>query len=109
MNNQQLLAIRQQILSSALPLLLESKGAPEDRFDLILRFLRYANGAGVSDLYQKAYETAMMFENAEEKLEALMQLLSEVDAEIDSMATPDDEQTPEQQEQIAQPVASVHP
>lgn len=88
MNSQQLLAIRQQILDSAVPLVLENDSAPADRFDLILRFLRYTNGgAQTSDLYKKAYESAIAFETSEERLEALLQLLGEIDAQIDNAPT----------------------
>jgi hypothetical protein len=84
MNDQELLSIRQQILETSLPLLLDSNSAPEEKFDLLLRFMSLNAASKTSSLYKKAYETALSFQDSGERLDALLRLLSEVDAEIDN-------------------------
>lgn len=107
MENKELLAVRQQILDSALPLLLNTSTASGEQFDLLLRFLRYSSGVHASEIYQKAYQAAMSFENADERLQALLELLGEVDAEIDqdsgtSESFPEEEPQPLAEEALSE-------
>jgi uncharacterized membrane protein len=84
MNKEELLNIRKQIMDASLPLLLESNAAPEDRFDILLRFIRLNSATKTSALYKSAYDTALSFEDSSARLDALMRLLGEVDTQLDN-------------------------
>ncbi len=94
MQHQELLGIRKQILDSALPLILESRATPEERFDLTLRFMQLSGGDWAVELYRKAYEMAVSFDSSEDKLDALLRLLGEIDMTIDSQSEDDPDSSP---------------
>ena len=77
MNKQDLVSLRDSILKEIVPLVLESSDSGADRFALLLRIIQAGNATG--DLYRQAYESAKMIENTEDRLEALLALLDEVD------------------------------
>lgn len=82
---QQLLSLRAKIVESALPLILDGNGAPEERFDFLLNIIRAGSANG--ELFTKAYELAMSIEQPDQKLPALLGLLEEVQYGIDSNGT----------------------
>lgn len=77
MNKQDLTSLRESILKDIVPLVLESSDSGADRFSLLLRIIQAGNATG--DLYRQAYESAKKIESTEERLEALLALLDEVD------------------------------
>lgn len=77
MNAQELKSLREAILSDIVPLVLESSGDGSDRFSLLLRIIQAGNAS--ADIYKQAYESAKKIEGVEDRLEALLSLLDEVD------------------------------
>lgn len=77
MSNSELLSLRTQILSDIVPLVLESTGDTADRFSLLLRIIQAGNASG--DIYRRAYESAQKIEDVNDRLEALLSLLDEID------------------------------
>lgn len=77
MSNNTLLALREQILGDIVPLVLESTDDGADRFGLLLRIIQAGNASG--DIYQRAYESAKKIENVDDRLEALLSILDEID------------------------------
>jgi hypothetical protein len=82
----ELLNIRQKILNTSLPLLID--GDSDDKqgqFELLLQVIQSGTISDKS-IYQKAYSVANSIEDESARLDALMQLLSEVDYELDNQA-----------------------
>lgn len=77
MTNNELLSLRKQILGDIVPLVLESAPGGADQFALLLRVIQAGNANG--DIYRRAYESAKQIENTDDRLEALLALLDEVD------------------------------
>ena len=84
MNKDHLTSVRQQILDSLLPLIMNDNGDPAERFSLIVSAIKA--GAGTDELYDKALEVAGAIENEEDRRVALYDLLGEVEADIDQLS-----------------------
>lgn len=84
--------LRGRILQDVIPLAIETAGASSDRFNLMLRIIQ--TGDAPQDLYSRAYDTARSIEDKEDRLDALMALLDEVEyrngADEDDADIPDD-------------------
>lgn len=80
MNKDQMIALRQKISNDVKPLVLEGLKGDPDGFDVIMRLIR--SGDANEDLFNRAYESAKAIEDNEIKLNALMDLLDELDFEI---------------------------
>lgn len=99
MNQDQLTALKGQILNDITPLALSNDNS-RDRFDLLLRVIQ-AGGAS-SEVYARAYESAKQIEDRDDQLDALLVLLDEID--FDTTMQPTGEQpAPAPQEQQAAP------
>lgn len=77
MNKTELMNLREQILGDIVPLVLDSTDDGLDRFSLLLRIIQAGNASG--EVYRRAYESAKKIEATDDRLEALMSLLDEVD------------------------------
>lgn len=83
MTNDGLIELRKQILEQATPLLNVSDLPAEEKFRLSLQI---AQSQGTLEAYTQAFQSAQSFDNANDKLSALLDLLGEVDFAIqDSM------------------------
>lgn len=89
MDKQDLKSLRESILKDIVPLVLESSDSGADRFSLLLRIIQA--GSAISDIYKQAYESAKKIENAEDRLEALLALLDEVDFDANQSEEPSNE------------------
>lgn len=97
MNHEELMALRQKILDSVRPLVIDSVESTPDRFTLLLRLIQ--SGSTEGELYKKAYECAAAIEDKDEKLAALMALLDEIDFDLAEESQTGTEQA--SQEQVA--------
>jgi len=102
MDNDQLVALREKILQDIVPLVLDNAQNGADRFDLLLRIIQAGNASG--ELYSRAYESAKSIEGGDDRLEALLSLLDEIDLDVNQNA-----QTPEanQDQEVAPPQEST--
>jgi len=76
MNQEQFQSLRDRILGDVVPLV-TTTDASADHFDLLLRVIQ-AGGAN-EEVYNKAYESAKMLQNSDERLQSLLTLLDEID------------------------------
>jgi ribosomal protein L12E/L44/L45/RPP1/RPP2 len=60
-----------------MPLVLDTSVNGGDRFSLLLRLIQAGNAS--EEVYRRAYESAQQIEDANERLDALISLLDEVD------------------------------
>jgi len=78
--------IRQQIVNTSLPLLLNNDGEDKQaKFEIILQVIR-AGTITDESIYQRAYDLANSLEDETTRLDALMRLLDEVDYELSDEA-----------------------
>lgn len=84
---EELLTLREQILADIVPLVLEGGASGQEQFGLLLRIIQSGN-ANV-DIYNKAYESAKSIDDRGERLNALMDLLSEVEFSTQEQAGTD--------------------
>jgi|GEM_PF-706931 hypothetical protein len=82
MNSEQLESLRKQILQDVVPLIIGNTENGADKFTLILRLIQ--SGQADASLYQRAYDSASGIEDTNERTEALMQLLDEVELQLAS-------------------------
>lgn len=82
MTQDELIALRKRILEDVVPLAVDSVDNSPDRFELLLRIVQSGNAS--ANVYQKAYDTARAIEDKDEKLDALMSLVDEIDFELQS-------------------------
>lgn len=75
MDKDQLRSLRTQILNDITPLASEVDVTP-DSFDVLLRIIQ--SGGATSDIYTKAYASAKLIQDKEQRLQALVSLLDEV-------------------------------
>lgn len=85
MTNSELLSLREQVLKDVMPLVLESTNAGPDRFSLLLRIIQAGNAS--SEIYKRAYETANKIEDSDDRLQALLSLLDEIDIDANQQQT----------------------
>ena len=78
MNQDQIQSLRTQILGDITPLVSQAT-VPADSFDVLLRVIQ-AGGAG-GDVYAKAYESTKLIQDKDQRLQALVSLLDEVNFE----------------------------
>ena len=90
MNQDELVALRAKILGDLTPLAIDGVENTPDRFNLLLRIIQSGNAD--KNVYDKAYDLARTIEDKDQKLEALMSLIDEIDFDIQSK----EEQTPSQ-------------
>jgi len=76
MNQEQFQSLRDRILGDVTPLV-TSTNTSADHFDLLLRVIQ-AGGAN-EEVYNKAYESAKMIQNNDDRLQSLLTLLDEMD------------------------------
>lgn len=84
MDKDQLVSLRDKILEDVVPLVIDGAENGSDRFDLLLRVIRAGNAN--SSLYARAYESAKAIEDKNDRLEALLSLLDEVDFDVNQFA-----------------------
>ncbi len=82
MHKEELIKLREQILSDIVPLVIDSADNGPDRFALLLRLIQAGNASGT--VYKRAYESAKQIENTEDRLEALLGLIDEIDFDANS-------------------------
>lgn len=88
MSQDELIALRQQILNDLLPLVADGVDSSVDKFSVLLRIIQ-AGGAG-ADIYRQAYDGALSFDDKDAKLDALMALLDEIDFSLQDREQLDD-------------------
>jgi len=76
MNQEQFQSLRDRILGDVTPLVASTE-ASASHFDILLRVIQ-AGGAN-EEVYNKAYESAKMLEDSDERLQSLLTLLDEID------------------------------
>ena len=76
-NQKELVALRNKILGDIMPLVLDSEDNGSDRFALLLRVIQAGGADGA--VYARAYESAKSIEDADDRLDALLSLLDEID------------------------------
>lgn len=87
MTRDELIALKAKILADIKPLAIEAVGDDVDQFDLLIKIIQ--TGASSAEVYNKAYTVAQGIESVQDKLDALMILIDEIDFEI--QAQMDDE------------------
>ena len=86
MTQDELLALRKRIIDDVVPLAVDNVGDSPDRFELLLRLIQAGNTS--SAVYQKAYDAAKTIEDKDDKLNALMALVDEIDFELQAEDAP---------------------
>lgn len=87
MNKDELLQLREQLLTDITPLIIENADAGADRFSLLMRLIQ--GGKATSAVYNRAYQSAKSIEDTPERLDALMALLDEVEVDLSSSDSAD--------------------
>ena len=77
---EQLEELRQKILESVVPLIIDSADTGSDKFSLILRLIQSGNAD--QTMFDRAYKSASTIEDSGERLNALMALLDEVEIDL---------------------------
>ncbi len=85
MNKEELVKLREQILSDIVPLVVDNADSGPDRFSLLLRLIQ-AGGAPES-VYKRAYESAKQIDNTDDRLSALLSLVDEIDFDTNQTAS----------------------
>lgn len=107
MDNNGLIELRRQILEQVIPLLETSSLSAEERFRLSMQI---AQSQGTLDAYQRALESAQALEEPTDKLNALLDLLGEVDfsiqeeSEIEDDASVGGDYPPQPRSEAAKPI-----
>jgi len=76
MSKEQLLSLREQIMNDITPLALEGSGGAAS-FGILLRVIQAGNAT--ADVYSRAYESAKAIQDKDQRLDALLSLLDEID------------------------------
>lgn len=92
MNQDELIALRAKILADLTPLVVDGVENTPDRFNLLLRIIQSGNADAT--VYNKAYDLARTIEDKDQKLEALMSLMDEIDFDIQSKTEQESPQSP---------------
>lgn len=87
MNKDALLELRQQIVDSARTVVVDGDGPAEERLPIILELAR---GSQDVALLQKAYELAGQIEDKAARMDALLDVLAEVDGQLVELDSPDE-------------------
>ena len=82
MDKNELTSLRNEIVSVITPLSINEIENPYDQFQMMIRLIQSGNVS--KDIYRKAFECANSIEDSQDKLEALMTLLDEIDIDISS-------------------------
>ncbi len=82
MDKNQLASIREDILKDVMPLALDNTQNGADKFELLMRLIQAGNASG--ELYQRAYENAKSIEDGNDRMQALLSLLDEIDVDINN-------------------------
>lgn len=80
MNRDELLKLRGEVVSSARTLALESQADPRDKLDVIMSLIR--SGDKTPDLMYQSYEIAKQLGSDEQKLNAMLDIIYEIDTEL---------------------------
>ena len=91
MNTEELKQLRSQIMNDILPLVIESEG-DSNRFEILISIIQ--TGGASLEIYKKAYESAKKIEDVDQRLEASIALVNEIDFQVES--TQDTESLSEQ-------------
>jgi hypothetical protein len=87
MNKDALLELRQQIVDSARTVVVDGDGPAEERLPIILELAR---GSQDVALLQKAYELAGQIEDKAARMDALLDVLAEVDGQLVELDSPEE-------------------
>ena len=85
MNRDELLALREQIVDTTRQLALDGNASTEDKIDILIGLIH--SGDSSPELFHRAYETASSLESDDKKMDAMLDLLYEVDARISASDT----------------------
>lgn len=85
MNQDQIQSLRTQILGDITPLVSQA-GVTADSFDVLLRVIQAGGATG--DVYAKAYESTKLIQDKDQRLQALVSLLDEVNFEANQSNLP---------------------
>jgi len=77
MDNNQVTVLRDKILADIQPLMIDGVDDGPEKFDLLMRVIQ--TGKATNDMFTRAYESTKLIEDKEEKLDALLALLDEID------------------------------
>lgn len=84
MNKEELLQLRNEILATARDVAVNSDAPAEVKLPILLELAR-GNDQNADEMLRKAYDMAKGVEDADGKLNALLDILAEVDAKIVSI------------------------
>lgn len=76
----ELLALRSQIVAQTNQLALGGTGSPDSRLQILLETIR--SGEATVDMYRSAYEIMQNFSNDDDKMNAMLDLLFEIDKDL---------------------------
>jgi len=101
MDKDQANLLRDKILEDIKPLMLNDTVEGPDKFALLMRVIQ--TGKATSEMFTRAYESAKLIEDQEERLDALLALLDEIDYSAESVGKENSvEPKVEQTEEIIQ-------
>lgn len=83
MNHNELTALRAQILNDIVPLVIENEDNGSEKFSLLLRVIQ--SGNGTKELYARAYESAKKIPDTNERLNALLALMDEINLDVNQL------------------------
>lgn len=78
-SNQALTELRQEAISTLIPLIDQINGAPDKKFELLITAAR---SAGDTQLLKKALESAKQLEGDDQKAEAVLDVLNEINLNL---------------------------
>lgn len=77
MDKSQASELRDKILEDIKPLMLGGVADGPEKFELLMRIIQ--TGKATNDIFVRAYDSAKLIEDQEERLDALLSLLDEID------------------------------
>lgn len=86
MQKEQLLELRSKVVQAAQAVALNGDGAPEERLQVLLSFVR--SGDANLEILTKVYELSQTISNGDDKLSVLLDVLYEVDAKLNQEEAP---------------------
>jgi len=82
MDKDQANLLRDKILEDIQPLMLDDTTDGPEKFALLMRVIQ--TGKATNEMFTRAYESAKLIEDQEERLDALLALLDEIDYSAES-------------------------
>ena len=77
MDNSQATVLRDKILEDIQPLMIDGVADGSEKFSLLMRVIQA--GRASSEMFTRAYESAKLIEDQQDRLDALLALLDEID------------------------------